>query len=95
MSPATGAGGRSGVAAGSDGGGRPRGRSPSRRGGWARRARCPEAGAIWVFATSKHGSTGEVADAVAQEQFTFLQSQNLLTSKGVLIHGVSLAASDF
>ena len=37
----------------------------------------------------------EGTDAVAQEQFTFLQSQGLLNAKGVLIHGVSLAANDF
>ena len=37
----------------------------------------------------------EGTDAVAQEQFTFLQSQGLLNAKGVLIHGVSLGASDF
>src|SRR5215212_6802656 len=37
----------------------------------------------------------EGTDAVAQEQFTFLQSQNLLNPKGVLIHGISLGASDF
>jgi 5-methylthioadenosine/S-adenosylhomocysteine deaminase len=37
----------------------------------------------------------EGTDAVAQEQFTFLQSQGLLNPKGVLIHGVSLGASDF
>ena len=37
----------------------------------------------------------EGTDAVAQEQFSFLQSQGLLNSKGVLIHGVSLALTDF
>lgn len=37
----------------------------------------------------------EGTDDVAQEQFTFLQSHNLLNSKGVLIHGVSLGAADF
>lgn len=37
----------------------------------------------------------EGTDAVAQEQFTFLQSQGLLNQKGVLVHGVSLGASDF
>src|SRR5687768_7355986 len=37
----------------------------------------------------------EGTDAVAQEQFTFLQSQGLLNPKGVLIHGISLGASDF
>jgi 5-methylthioadenosine/S-adenosylhomocysteine deaminase len=37
----------------------------------------------------------EGTDALAQEQFTFLQSQGLLNPKGVLIHGVSLGASDF
>jgi 5-methylthioadenosine/S-adenosylhomocysteine deaminase len=37
----------------------------------------------------------EGTDAVAQEQFDFLQSQHLLNPKGVLIHGVSLGASDF
>ena len=37
----------------------------------------------------------EGTDAVAQEQFTFLQSHGLLNEKGVLIHGVSLGATDF
>jgi len=37
----------------------------------------------------------EGTDAYAEEQFTFLQSQSLLNPKGVLIHGISLGASDF
>jgi hypothetical protein len=37
----------------------------------------------------------EGTDAVAQEQFEFLQSQSLLNAKGVLIHGVSLGPTDF
>ncbi|MGH7629993.1 MAG: amidohydrolase family protein [Gemmatimonadales bacterium] len=37
----------------------------------------------------------EGTDAVAQEQFTFLESESLLNPKGVLIHGVSLGATDF
>jgi len=37
----------------------------------------------------------EGTDADAEEQFTFLQSQSLLNPKGVLIHGISLGASDF
>ena len=37
----------------------------------------------------------EGTDAVAEEEFTFLQSQSLLNPKGVLIHGLSLSASDF
>jgi 5-methylthioadenosine/S-adenosylhomocysteine deaminase len=37
----------------------------------------------------------EGTDADAEERFTFLQSQSLLNPKGVLIHGISLTASDF
>jgi 5-methylthioadenosine/S-adenosylhomocysteine deaminase len=37
----------------------------------------------------------EGTDAVAEEQFTFLQSQFLLNPKDILIHGVSLGKSDF
>jgi 5-methylthioadenosine/S-adenosylhomocysteine deaminase len=37
----------------------------------------------------------EGTDAVAEEQFTFLQSQSLLNPKGILIHGISLGLSDF
>jgi 5-methylthioadenosine/S-adenosylhomocysteine deaminase len=37
----------------------------------------------------------EGIDAYAEEQFTFLQSQSLLNPKGILIHGISLGASDF
>ena len=37
----------------------------------------------------------EGTDAYAEEQFTFLLSQSLLNPKGVLIHGISLGASDF
>lgn len=37
----------------------------------------------------------EGTDAYAEEQFTFLRSQALLTPKGVLIHGISLGADDF
>ncbi|HSD33066.1 MAG TPA: amidohydrolase family protein [Gemmatimonadales bacterium] len=37
----------------------------------------------------------EGSDAFAEEQFTFLLSQSLLNPKGVLIHGISLGASDF
>jgi 5-methylthioadenosine/S-adenosylhomocysteine deaminase len=37
----------------------------------------------------------EGTDAFAEEQFTFLRSQELLTPKGVLIHGISLGADDF
>jgi 5-methylthioadenosine/S-adenosylhomocysteine deaminase len=37
----------------------------------------------------------EGTDAVAQEQFTFLNSNGLLNPKGVLIHGISLGAADF
>jgi 5-methylthioadenosine/S-adenosylhomocysteine deaminase len=37
----------------------------------------------------------EGTDAVAEEQFTFLHSQSLLNSKGILIHGISLESSDF
>ncbi len=37
----------------------------------------------------------EGTDAYAEEQFTFLQSRALLNPKGILIHGISLGASDF
>jgi 5-methylthioadenosine/S-adenosylhomocysteine deaminase len=37
----------------------------------------------------------EGTDAVAEEQFTFLRSQELLNPKGILIHGVSLGPEDF
>jgi hypothetical protein len=37
----------------------------------------------------------EGTDAAAEEEFSFLESQSLLNPKGVLIHGVSLGASDF
>jgi len=37
----------------------------------------------------------EGTDAASQEEFTFLQSQNLLNPKGVIIHGISLRATDF
>lgn len=37
----------------------------------------------------------EGTDAYAEEQFTFLRSQALLNPKGILIHGISLGASDF
>ena len=37
----------------------------------------------------------EGTDAYAEEQFTFLKSKSLLNPKGVLIHGISLGASDF
>jgi 5-methylthioadenosine/S-adenosylhomocysteine deaminase len=37
----------------------------------------------------------EGTDSVAQEQFTFLNSNGLLNPKGVLIHGISLGAADF
>jgi len=37
----------------------------------------------------------EGTDAYAEEQFTFLQSRGLLNPKGILIHGISLGASDF
>src|SRR5262245_9538290 len=37
----------------------------------------------------------EGTDAAAEEQFTFLVSKALLNPKGVLIHGISLAESDF
>ena len=37
----------------------------------------------------------EGTDAYAEEQFSFLQSRALLNPKGVLIHGISLGASDF
>jgi 5-methylthioadenosine/S-adenosylhomocysteine deaminase len=44
-------------------------------------------------ALAMHVSEG--TDAFAEEQFTFLQSQSLLNPKGILIHGISLRASDF
>ncbi len=37
----------------------------------------------------------EGTDATAEEEFTFLQSQALLNPKGVIIHGLSLSATDF
>jgi 5-methylthioadenosine/S-adenosylhomocysteine deaminase len=37
----------------------------------------------------------EGTDAASQEEFTFLQSQNLLNPKGAIIHGVTLRAPDF
>jgi hypothetical protein len=37
----------------------------------------------------------EGTDAFSREQFTFLQSNNLLNPKGVIVHGISLTASDF
>jgi cytosine/adenosine deaminase-related metal-dependent hydrolase len=37
----------------------------------------------------------EGTDAATQEEFTFLQSQNLLNPKGVIIHGITLGATDF
>jgi 5-methylthioadenosine/S-adenosylhomocysteine deaminase len=37
----------------------------------------------------------EGTDALSEEEFTFLQSQSLLNPKGVIIHGISLGASDF
>jgi 5-methylthioadenosine/S-adenosylhomocysteine deaminase len=37
----------------------------------------------------------EGTDAVSEEEFTFLRSQSLLNSKGVLIHGISLGPADF
>jgi 5-methylthioadenosine/S-adenosylhomocysteine deaminase len=37
----------------------------------------------------------EGRDTVAEEQFTFLRSQQLLNPKGILIHGVSLGPDDF
>lgn len=37
----------------------------------------------------------EGVDAFAEEQFTFLQSNNLLNPKGVIVHGISLTQSDF
>jgi 5-methylthioadenosine/S-adenosylhomocysteine deaminase len=37
----------------------------------------------------------EGADALSEEEFTFLQSQSLLNPKGVLIHGISLVPADF
>ena len=37
----------------------------------------------------------EGTDALAEEEFAFLQSQALLNPKGVLIHGISLTPSDF
>jgi 5-methylthioadenosine/S-adenosylhomocysteine deaminase len=37
----------------------------------------------------------EGTDALSEEEFTFLQSQSLLNPKGVIIHGISLTASDF
>ena len=37
----------------------------------------------------------EGKDDFAREQFTFLESQGLLSSKGVLIHGVALTPGDF
>jgi hypothetical protein len=37
----------------------------------------------------------EGTDALAEEQFTFVQSQGLLNPKGILIHGVSLSRADF
>jgi cytosine/adenosine deaminase-related metal-dependent hydrolase len=44
-------------------------------------------------ALAMHVSEG--TDAHAEEQFTFLQSELLLNPKGILIHGISLGASDF
>ena len=44
-------------------------------------------------ALSIHLSEG--TDSVAEEQFTFMESQQLLNPKGVLIHGVSLVPHDF
>src|SRR5262249_5382303 len=37
----------------------------------------------------------EGTDAAAEEQFVFMESQQLLNPKGVLIHGVSLVPHDF
>jgi cytosine/adenosine deaminase-related metal-dependent hydrolase len=37
----------------------------------------------------------EGTDALSEEEFTFLQTQSLLNPKGVIIHGISLRASDF
>jgi len=37
----------------------------------------------------------EGIDAASQEEFAFLQSQNLLNPKGAIIHGISLRATDF
>jgi 5-methylthioadenosine/S-adenosylhomocysteine deaminase len=37
----------------------------------------------------------EGTDAFSHEEFTFLQSQNLLNAKGAIIHGVTLRAPDF
>jgi 5-methylthioadenosine/S-adenosylhomocysteine deaminase len=37
----------------------------------------------------------EGTDALSEEEFSFLQSQSLLNSKGVIIHGISLGAADF
>ena len=44
-------------------------------------------------ALSMHVAEG--TDASAEEQFTFLLSRSLLNPKGILIHGISLGASDF
>ena len=37
----------------------------------------------------------EGTDAFSHEEFTFMQSQNLLTSKGAIIHGITLGPTDF
>lgn len=47
------------------------------------------------FYTALAMHVAEGTDALAEEQFTFLQSAGLLNPKGILIHGVSLGAADF
>ena len=37
----------------------------------------------------------EGTDAASYEEFTFLQSQNLLNPKGAIVHGIALGATDF
>lgn len=37
----------------------------------------------------------EGTDAAAREEFTFMQSQSLVSSKGAVIHGIPLCAADF
>jgi 5-methylthioadenosine/S-adenosylhomocysteine deaminase len=63
-------------------------------------ARAQFAGAAQFFIANPYYEglvvhVAEGTDALSEEEFTFLRSQSLLNPKGVIIHGISLGASDF
>ena len=66
---------------------------PAARAGFAAAAQFFFIGNQFYEALVIHAAEG--TDAFSHEEFTFLQSQNLLNSKGAIVHGLTMGAADY